>query len=58
MDGEGAEAAALERIEAALDRIAQHTRVAAPVRFDTGAVGARLDRLIVQLRDALAEAEA
>lgn len=50
-DGD-AEADGLERLEAALDRIAARARPAT----DTGAVAARLDRLIAQLRDALSEA--
>ena len=50
-DGD-AEADGLERLEAALDRIA--ARATRPAT-DTGAVAARLDRLIAQLRDALSE---
>ncbi len=56
-DGE-AEADALERLEAALDRIAARAepRGARPMATDTTAVAARLDRLIAQLQDALADA--
>ncbi len=61
-----AEADDLGRLEAALDRIAAHARrpggEAAPTTesraVDTRAVTARLDRLISQLQDALAEAAA
>ena len=57
-DSDAAEADALQRLEAALDRIAQSVQVPAPdvaPRVDTVAIGARLDRLIGQLHDALAE---
>ena len=52
-DGD-AEADGLERLEAALDRIA--ARGARPPAIDTGAIAVRLDRLIARLRDALSEA--
>jgi hypothetical protein len=57
-DSDATEADALQRLEAALDRIAQTLHVPAPEagpRIDTVAIGARLDRLIGQLHDALAE---
>jgi hypothetical protein len=55
-DSDAAEADALQRLEAALDRIAHRTQLSAPVpRIDAVAIGARLDRLIGQLHDALAE---
>ena len=56
-----AEADALERLEAALDRIetrTQHGLAAAEIPVDAAAIAARLDRLIVQLRDALDAAQA
>ncbi len=50
----------LERLEAALDRIAAHTNrtPAEAAAIDTAAVTARLDRLIGQLQDVLSEAPA
>ncbi len=62
-DSDAAEADALQRLEAALDRIAQGARFQgtqmAPAQpapsIDTGAIGARLDSLIGQLRDVLSD---
>ncbi len=49
-----AEADALERLEAALDRIAMRAQPApSEPRVDTPAIAARLDRLIGQMHDAL-----
>ena len=47
----------LERLEAALDRIAAHANrtPAEAAAIDTAAVTARLDRLIAQLQDVLSE---
>ena len=55
-----AEANALERLEAALDRIAARAQADRPPAtavpaVDTDAVSARLDRLIGQLRGALSD---
>ena len=47
-----AESDALERLEAALGRIAARTQAPS---VDASAVAARLDRLIGQLQDALAD---
>jgi hypothetical protein len=57
-DSDAAEADDLQRLEAALDRIAQRVQMPVPEvgpRVDTVAIGARLDRLIGQLHDALAD---
>ena len=62
-DSDAAEADALQRLEAALDRIAQVSRFqgmqTAPAdpapQVDTVAISARLDQLIGQLRDALSD---
>ena len=56
-DSDATEADALQRLEAALDRIAQHTQAAPPAMpaIDTGVVAARLDRLIGHLRDVLSD---
>ena len=50
-----AEADVLERLEAALGRIAAHAQAAAEPSVDAVAIAARLDRLIGQLQDALAD---
>jgi hypothetical protein len=57
-DGDANEADALARLEAALDRIAQHNQRSTPSleagpAVDTAAIASRLDTLIGQLRDAL-----
>ncbi len=57
-DGDANEADALARLEAALDRIAQHNQrtISAPEAtpgVDIAAIASRLDNLIGQLRDAL-----
>ncbi len=59
-DADANEADALTRLEAALDRIARHNARPAPLAgavplVDTVLVASRLDRLIGQLRHALAE---
>ena len=55
-DSDAAEADALQRLEAALDRIAQRTVQPAPSpRVDTAPIAMRLDKLIGQLRDALSD---
>ena len=53
-EADAGEADALSRLEAALDRIAQH-RPQAALPVDTGLIASRLDRLIGQLRHALAD---
>ena len=60
-DSDATEADALQRLEAALDRIAQGMQVQATQpadtapQIDTMAISTRLDRLIGQLHDALAD---
>ena len=56
-DSDAPEADASQRLEAALERIAQNTPPAPPAMqaIDTGVVAARLDRLIGHLRDVLSD---
>ncbi len=59
-DADAGEADALSRLEAALDRIARHNPRQASVTdaapaIDSGLIASRLDRLIGQLRHALAD---
>ena len=58
-EGDANEADALSRLEAALDRIAQHSQrpalaASAAPAADTSEVAGRLDSLISELRNALA----
>ena len=52
-DSDATEADALQRLEAALDRIARRTQQ--PPAADTGAIASRLDRLIGHIRDVLSD---
>ena len=55
-EADGSEADALSRLEAALERIAQHRPQPTP-SADTALIASRLDRLIGQVRHALTDEE-